>query len=153
MRLLPLPNSRCPWPDRSGLAKAEGLKTARLELFGIALLMEDPLTGGSERVVNQCVPGLKLTECASSTVPILDKSHFCRVNSDRINLQKKKKRMTKFKPIVLHIPEHDTRVHHHLVPPPSEPRTDLPLTRGHLQQAPYPPPPPHYHQFAPSLLV
>ena len=104
-------------------------------------------------LVNQCVPGLKLTECASSTVPILDKSHFCRVNSDRINLQKKKKRMTKFKPIVLHIPEHDTRVHHHLVPPPSEPRTDLPLTRGHLQQAPYHPPPPHYHQFAPSLLV
>ena len=46
MRLLPPPNSRCPWPDRSGLAKAEGLKTARLELFGIALLMEDPLTGG-----------------------------------------------------------------------------------------------------------
>ena len=48
MRLLPLPSSRCPWPDRRGLAKAEGLKTARLELFGVALLMEDLLTGGSE---------------------------------------------------------------------------------------------------------
>ena len=47
MRLLPLPSSRCPWPDRRGLAKAEGLKTARLEHFGIALLMEDLLTGGS----------------------------------------------------------------------------------------------------------
>ena len=47
MRLLPPPSSRCPWPDRRGLAKAEGPKTARLELFGIALLMEDPLTGGS----------------------------------------------------------------------------------------------------------
>ena len=42
MRLLPLPSSRCPWPDRRGLAKAEGLKTARLEL-----LLEDLLTGGS----------------------------------------------------------------------------------------------------------
>ena len=47
MRLFPLLNSRCPWPERRGLAKAEGLKTARLELFEIALLMEDLLTGGS----------------------------------------------------------------------------------------------------------
>ena len=45
MRLLPLPSS--PGPDRRGLAQAEGLKTARLELFGVALLMEDLLTGGS----------------------------------------------------------------------------------------------------------
>ena len=42
MRLLPLPSSRCPWPDKRGLAKAEGLKAAKLEL-----LMEDLLTGGS----------------------------------------------------------------------------------------------------------
>ena len=47
MRLLPLLSSCCPWPERRGLAKAEGLKTARLELFEIGLLMEDLLTGGS----------------------------------------------------------------------------------------------------------
>ena len=47
MRLLPLLNSRCPWPERRGLAKAEGLKTARLEHFEIALLMENLPTGGS----------------------------------------------------------------------------------------------------------
>ena len=47
MRLLPLLSSCCPWPERRGLAKAEGLKTARLELFETALLMEDFLTGGS----------------------------------------------------------------------------------------------------------
>ena len=47
MRLLPLLSSCCPWPERRGLAKAEGLKTARLELFETALLMEDLLTGGS----------------------------------------------------------------------------------------------------------
>ena len=43
MHRLPLPSSSCPWPwpDKRGLAKAEGLKAARLEL-----LMEDLLTGG-----------------------------------------------------------------------------------------------------------